>query len=72
MNLWRNIEKNIILIPSPDFPHFYYILGANLGSLLYGNVSVMRPMYQSRNKINNQVRQRFLFIDILSIYSTSI
>ena len=26
---------------TPDFPHFYYMLGGNLGSLLYGDVSVM-------------------------------
>ena len=25
----------------PDFPHFYYMLGGNLGSLLYGDVSMM-------------------------------
>ena len=25
----------------PRFPHFYYMLGGNLGSLLYGDVSVM-------------------------------
>ena len=31
----------IIFIPTPDFPHFYYILGGNLGSVLYGDVSVM-------------------------------
>ena len=31
----------IILIPTPDFPHFYDILGGNLGSFLYGDVSVM-------------------------------
>ena len=31
----------IILIPTPDFPHFYYMLGGNLGSLLYRAVSVM-------------------------------
>ena len=44
MILWRNIEKKsrlIILIPTPDFPHFYYMLGGNLGSLLYGDVSVI-------------------------------
>ena len=44
MILWRNIEKVsifIILIPTPDLPHFYYMLGGNLGSLLYGDVSVM-------------------------------
>ena len=29
--------------PTPDFPHFYYMLGGNLGSLLYGDVSVMIP-----------------------------
>ena len=49
MILWINIENFhflslfIILIPTPDFPHFYYMymLGGNLGSLLYGDVSVM-------------------------------
>ena len=24
-----------------DFPHFYYMLGGNLGSFLYGDVSMM-------------------------------
>ena len=28
-------------IPTPGFPHFYYMLGANLGLLLYGEVSLM-------------------------------
>ena len=28
-------------IPTPGFPPFYYILGANLGLLLYGEFSVM-------------------------------
>ena len=28
-------------IPTPGFPHFYYMLGANLRLLLYGVVSVM-------------------------------
>ena len=28
-------------IPTPGVPHFYYMLGANLGLLLYGEVSVM-------------------------------
>ena len=40
------IEKyrklSIFIILTPDFPHFYYILGGNLGSLLYGDVSVMQ------------------------------
>ena len=31
-------------IPTPGFPHFYYMLGANLGLLLYGEVSVMRSV----------------------------
>ena len=31
----------IILIPTPDFPHFYFMLGGNLVSLLYGDVFVM-------------------------------
>ena len=44
MILWRYIQKLsifIILIQTPDFPHFYDRLGGNLGSLLYGDVSVM-------------------------------
>ena len=28
-------------ILTPGFPHFYYMLGANLGLHLYGEVSVM-------------------------------
>ena len=28
-------------IPTPGFPHFYYVLGAKLGLLLYEEVSVM-------------------------------
>ena len=31
----------IILIQTPDFPNLYYMLGGNLGSLLYGDVSVV-------------------------------
>ena len=47
MILQRNIEKKfifIILIPTPDFPHFYYMLGRNLVSLLCGDVSVMKRL----------------------------
>ena len=37
------------MILTPDLPHFYYVLGGNLGSLLYGDVSVMHSrMVQSR------------------------
>ena len=39
----------------PRFPHFYYMLGANLGSLLYGDVSVMRPKSHVVNKTNKMV-----------------
>ena len=31
----------VINTPTPVFPFFHYILGANLGSLLHGDVSVM-------------------------------
>ena len=41
MEKYRNFSLFIILIPTSDFPHFYYMLGGNLGSLLYGDVSVM-------------------------------
>ena len=41
MEKYQNFSLFIILIPTPDFPHFFYMLGGNLGSLLYGDVSVM-------------------------------
>ena len=40
MEKYQKLSLFIILIPTPDFPHFYYMLGGNLGSLLYGDVSV--------------------------------
>ena len=42
MEKYLKLSLFIILILTPDFPHFYYMLGVNLGSLLYGDVSVMR------------------------------
>ena len=39
-------------IPTPGFPHFYYMLGANLGLLLYGEVSVMGNRF-AENRIKN-------------------
>ena len=44
MEKYRIFSLFIILIPTPDFPHFYYMVGGNLGSLLYGAVSVMQVM----------------------------
>ena len=41
MEKYLKLSIFIILIPTPDFPYFYYMLGGNLGSLLYGDVSVM-------------------------------
>ena len=41
MEKYWKLSIFLILIPTPDFPHFYYMLGGNLGSLLYGDVSVM-------------------------------
>ena len=38
-------------IPTPGFPHFYYMLGANLVLLLYGEVSVMRCSRLHKNDI---------------------
>ena len=48
MEKYRNFSLFIILIPAPDFPHFYYMLGGNLGSLLYGDVSVMLSIITSK------------------------
>ena len=44
--MFRQLKKRDKLyfsfsIPTPGFPHFYYMLYANLGLLLYGEVSVM-------------------------------
>ena len=50
MENYRNFSLFIILIPTPDFPHFYYMLGGNLGSLLYGDVSVMICQAQEEPK----------------------
>ena len=36
-----SIYTNVMLFNTPGFPHFYYMLGANLGSLLHGDVFVM-------------------------------
>ena len=39
---YRNFSLFVILIQTLDFPHVYYMLGGNLGSLLYGDVSLMQ------------------------------
>ena len=41
-------------IPTPGFPHLYYMLGANLGLLLYGEVSVMVRKVEGTNSAVNQ------------------
>ena len=41
MEKYLKLSIFIILIPTPDFLNFYYMLGGNLWSLLYGDVSVM-------------------------------
>ena len=41
-------------IPTPGFPHFYYMLGANLGLLLYGEVSVMEILSISSHDIEQK------------------
>ena len=51
-------------IPTPGFPHFYYMLGANLGLHLYGEVSVMKSSSASfqvqRNTDDLYIRLRRL------------
>ena len=72
MILWRNIENYpffTFLIPTPDFPHFYYMLGGNLGSLLYGDVSVMYiNQWDFKNALNLSVpysdTQNFVVISL--------
>ena len=41
IEILRNRLLLCLLIPMPGFPHVYYILDANLGSLLHGDNSVM-------------------------------
>ena len=41
LEIMRNKLIICLSIPTPGFLHFYYILGANLGSNLHGDVSVM-------------------------------
>ena len=53
MEKYWKLSIFIILIPTPDFPHFYYLLGRNLGSLLYGDVSVMYAN-KSQDRIMNE------------------
>ena len=57
-----NLSIFIILIPTPDFPHFYYMLGGNLGSLLYGDVSVIDD-----SKLYRRV-SRVIFINLFIQY----
>ena len=74
----------MILIPTPDFPHFYYMLGGNLGSLLYGDVSVMiitgTAPYRSNAKslllkggtrIGAKTIRRFLCDDVAIVFHFS-
>ena len=42
-------------ILTPGFPHFYYMLGANLGLLLYGEVSMMVAIYAKRIIFNYEI-----------------
>ena len=54
MEKYRDFSLFIILIPTPHFPHFYYMLDGNLGSLLYGDVSVMvsaMPTYRTDTRV---------------------
>ena len=37
----------MLINTNPRFPHFYYILGANLGLLVHGDVSVMGLWYSN-------------------------
>ena len=46
MEKYWKLSIFIILIPTPDSPHFYCMLGGNLGSLMYRDVSVMKRLGQ--------------------------
>ena len=51
MEKYRTFSLSIILIPTLDFPHFYYMLGGHLVSLLYGDVSVMIDSIVGQNTL---------------------
>ena len=55
----------IILIPTPNFPYFYYMLGGNLGSLLYGDVSMMRDSMMAVQNIDKGMERMFMQSDNL-------
>ena len=58
MILWRNIDFFsifIILIPTPEFPHYHNMLGGNMGSLLYGDASVMILIIFRRVAVQNEL-----------------
>ena len=68
MEKYRNFSLFIILIPTPDFPHFYYILGGNLGSLLYGDVSVMGYVAVGIVHTQNNVKKLYMYSSIFPGY----
>ena len=39
-------------VPTPGFPHFYHMLGANLGLLLYREVSMMTYIWNQKYQIS--------------------
>ena len=57
-------------IPTPGFLHYYYALGANLGSLLHGDVSVMNRM---KTKIDlGCLKIRNIYGSIFRVFMTMI
>ena len=53
MILWRKIViiRFYHFDSDPRFPHFYYVLGGNLGSLLYGDVFVMKCIHTKKANV---------------------
>ena len=72
MEKYRNFSLFIILIPTPDFPHFYYMLGGNLGSLLYGDVSVMNQIIMIFHLKKNHFNSCKIPVKHVCIYKRSI
>ena len=58
----EKVLKIIILIPTPDFPQFHILLGANLGSHLYWDVSVMDFLKQYACTIFTTVSEHKMFL----------
>ena len=60
--LRERLRTHKVFDPTPDFPQFCYMLGANLGSLLYGDVSVMELQCEQFESARNKTLQSHVLV----------